>query len=124
MKEKKYLILDDLAKFFEASPATLRKRIKEGILVPHKKTKNGYLFLTSEIKKLDKRDIVRKFNLPVGYRRELSPPTPKELNLLKKYILDANRTKMAQKMGISRQRLHQKVTAIAYKEKYFQVINE
>ena len=121
---EKYLTLDNLAQIFNASLTTLRKRIKEGVLIPYQKTDKGYLFDPKEIKKLNKTDIVRKFKLPSGYRRNVVPPTKRELNLLRKYVLDADRTKIAEKMGISRQRLHQKATTIAYRKACFEIINE
>ena len=64
IKMEKYLTLDNLAQIFNASLTTLRKRIKEGVLIPYQKTDKGYLFDPKEIKKLNKTDIVRKFKLP------------------------------------------------------------
>jgi len=121
---KKYLTLNDLARIFNASPATLKKRVDEGILVPYKKTKKGYLFDPEKIRKLEKVDIVRKFNLRPGYQTKILPPTKRELNFLKKYILNINRTKMAEKLEISKQRLHQKASSVAYRNHYFKIINE
>lgn len=122
MAKEEYLTLNQLSTIFEASATTIRRRVKEGVLTPRKKTRRGYLFAKSDIDKLKKRDVVRKFNLPAGYRRQLSPPTKRELEFLEKYILEGNRKRTARSLGISRQRLAQKAASIAYRKVYFETI--
>jgi len=116
-----YFTLNDLAKKFEVSITTLRKRMQENILVPNVKTTRGYLFLKTDVEKLDKKEIVRKFKFSAGYRRDIAQPTEKELLQLEEYVVDGDRRKMSKRLGISRQRLSQRMMAIGYRWAYFEI---
>jgi len=124
MKEEE-LTLNDLSEFFGTSVSTLRKRMKEGILVPHKRTRRGYIFLKSDMEKLDKEDMARKFKFSSSYRRDVKQPTNKELEFLETYIREGNpKNKLSKKIGVSRQRLSQIMRSIAYRKIYSETLSE
>ena len=120
---EEYLTLDDLSAKFGVSYTTLRTRMKEGVITPEKRTKDGYQFPKSEIDKLKKEDLVRRFKIQKGHRNRMEEPTDKELELLEKYILEGNRGKISGKMEISRQRLAQRIKSIAYRLVYFNTVD-
>lgn len=122
MKEE-YLTLNDLSRIFRTSVATLRKRMAEGVITPRKRTRRGYVFAKSDINKLKRRDVARKFNFSTGYRRDVELPTSEELELLETYIREGNvKNKLSKKLGISRQRLSQKMASIAYRRLFSETL--